>query len=207
VIMNVGRIDHLLRAAANVTGQKTFVLVGSGSLIIRRRLRRKSMPADMTITKEIDIYAPHADDIESISEMIDTNIGQGSRFHDEFGYYGDGVSPTTAKMPSDWHARAVDYRGAGCPDVLVIVPDENDVALAKLAAWRDKDQNWLAQGVNYGVLSLKTMIARLDRMPEPNPDRGSPTRETLVARLKALASRCKVDVDLPQPPQRSRPKR
>jgi hypothetical protein len=155
------------------------------------------MPADMTLTAEIDIYAPHADDIESISEMIDTNIGQGSQFHDEFGYYGDGVSPTTAKMPSDWQARAVEYRGAGCPGVAVIVPEENDVALAKLAAWREKNQDWLARGVNYGVLSLKTMISRLDRMPEANPERGSPARETLIARLKALASQCKIDVALP----------
>jgi Nucleotidyltransferase of unknown function (DUF6036) len=155
------------------------------------------MPADMTITKEIDIYAPHADDIESISEMIDANIGQGSKFHDEFGYYGDGVSPTTAKMPNDWQARAVEYRGAGAPDVAAIVPEENDVALAKLAAWRDKDQDWLARGVNYGVLSLKAMVTRLDRMPEANPERGSPTREILTERLKNLASRCKVNLALP----------
>lgn len=185
MIMNVSRIDHLLRAAANVSGQNSFVLVGSASLIIRR--------------KEIDIYAPNADDIESISEMIDANIGQGSRFHDEFGYYGDGVSPTTAKMPSDWQARAVEYRGAGSPDVAAIVPEENDVALAKLAAWREKDQDWLARGVNYGVLSLKTMVSRLGRMPEANPERGSPTREILVARLRTLASRCKVNVALPEP--------
>ena len=210
MVMNVGRIDHLLRAAANVTGQNNFVLVGSASVIVRRKLRRKSVPADMTITQEIDIYAPYADDIESISQMIDTNIGQGSRFHDEFGYYGDGVSPTTAKMPSDWETRAVEYRGAGCPGVAVTVPEENDVALAKLAAWRDKDQDWLARRVNYGVLSLKTMISRLDRMPEANPERGSPARETLVARLKILASRCKVDIALPEaskakPSGRSRP--
>jgi hypothetical protein len=95
--MNVGSIDHLLRAAANVTGQNNFVLVGSASVIVRRKLRRKSVPADMTITQEIDIYAPYADDIESISQMIDTNIGQGSRFHDEFGYYGDGVFPNNGK--------------------------------------------------------------------------------------------------------------
>jgi len=165
------------------------------------------MPADMSITQEIDIYAPYAADIESISQMIDTNIGQGSRFHDEFGYYGDGVSPTTAKMPRDWETRAVEYRGAGCPDVAVTVPEENDVALAKLAAWRDKDQDWLTRGVNYGVLSLKTMISRLERMPEMNPDLGSPSRETLVARLQTLASRCKVAVVLPETPKQSRPKR
>jgi hypothetical protein len=211
VIMKVRSIDHLLRAAANITGQNKFVLVVSAAVIVRRRVRHKNMPADMMMTPEVDIYAPQADDIESISEMIDANIGQGSRFHDEFGYYGDGVSATTAKMPSDWQVRAVEYRGAGCPDVVAVVPEENDVALAKLAAWRDKDQDWLGQGVKYGVLSLKTMITRLDRMPEPNPDHGSPTREALVTRLKTLASRCKVAVELPEtsqakPSGRSRPK-
>ena len=194
MIMRPGRIEHLLRAAANVTGQNKFVLVGSAAVIVRRR----KLPADMMVTPEIDIYAPDAEDIEAVSEMIDSNIGQGSRFHDEFGYYGDGVSPATAKMPSDWQTRAIEYQGVECPGIIAIVPEENDVALAKLAAWREKDQDWLSQGVKYKIIFLMSMIGRVDRMPEPNPDRGSPAHEALVERMKILAARCKVDLVIPE---------
>src|SRR5438270_10909849 len=130
MIMRRGSIDHILRAPAGVTGQTRFVLVGSAAVIARR----KHIPLDMMFTPEIDSYAPGSADIELTSEMIDGSIGQGSQFHNEFGYYGDGVSPSTSKMPTDWLERAVEYRGEECPGVIAVVPEENDVALAKLAA-------------------------------------------------------------------------
>src|SRR6476620_29997 len=105
--------------------------------------------------------------------MPTTCIGQGSQFHNEFGCYGDGVSPATSKMPNDWTDRAIESYGEGCPGVVAVVPEENDLALAKLSAWRDKDQAWLRDGVRAGVLSLQQMASRLDRMPEPNVE-GNP---------------------------------
>jgi hypothetical protein len=142
MVMRKRSIDHILRAAAAVTNQQRFVLVGSAAVIARA----KNVPLGMMFTPEIDIYAPEATDIELASELIDGNIGQGSQFHQRFGDYGDGVSPATAKMPSDWMDRSIEYLGAECPGVVAVVPEENDVALAKLAAWRDKDQSWLNEG-------------------------------------------------------------
>ena len=52
-------IDHILRAAAEVTKNKGFVLVGSAALIART----KHVPLDMMYTPEIDIYALDADDV------------------------------------------------------------------------------------------------------------------------------------------------
>lgn len=189
MIMRRRSIDHILRAAAEVTKHTRFVLVGSAAVIARA----KHIPLDMMSTPEIDIYAPEADDIELVSELIDGSIGQGSQFHNQFGYYGDGVSPATAKMPTDWKERATEYAGAECPGVIAIVPEENDVALAKLAAWREKDQSWLAEGVKSGVLSLSRMASRLDRMPEPNADGNPPDLAVLRERLRALAARANVD--------------
>ncbi|MFX7548846.1 DUF6036 family nucleotidyltransferase, partial [Acinetobacter baumannii] len=86
---------------------------------------------------------------------------QNSAFHNEFGYYSDGVSPETATMPRDWQDRAIEYHGPDCPGVTAIVPEENDIALAKLVAWREKDRIWLAHGLNAGILHLETMADRL----------------------------------------------
>jgi len=190
MIMRKKSIDHILRAAAAVTKQQRFVLVGSAAVIART----KNIPLDMMYTPEIDIYAPEAEDIEFASELIDGSIGQGSQFHERFGYYGDGVSPATAKMPSDWKERAIEYLGAECPGVVATVPEENDVALAKLAAWRDKDQSWLNEGIRSGILSLEHMASRLSRMPPPNADGNPPAVQVLRERLRSLAARARIDL-------------
>lgn len=189
MVMRKKSVDHILRAAAEVTGQKRFVLVGSAAVIVRL----KHVPLNMMDTAEIDIYAPEADDVEFASEQIDGSIGQGSLFHNNFGYYGDGVSPATAKMPFDWQKRAIEYAGTECPGVIAVVPEEHDVALAKLVAWREKDQDWLTEGVKAGVLSLNVMASRLDRMPPKNPDGSPPAREVLLGRLRLLATRANID--------------
>jgi hypothetical protein len=101
--------------------------------------------------------------------MIDGSIGQNSRFHTSFGFYADGVSPGTAKMPFDWMARASKYSSPACPGVTAIVPEENDLALAKLVAWREKDIGWLRAGIAHRILLLDEMESRLDRMPPGDP--------------------------------------
>jgi hypothetical protein len=195
MIMRKQGIDHILRAAADVTKQKKFVLVGSAAVIARRQ----HIPLNMMYTPEIDIYAPEADDIELVSEMIDGSIGQGSQFHNEHGYYGDGVSPGTAKMPIDWQERAIEYTGPGCPGVVALVPEENDVALAKLAAWREKDRDWLNEGVRTGVFSLERMASRLGLMPQPNAEGNPPAREVLANRLLSLAAQVNIPLVIPDP--------
>lgn len=96
-MMRRDRLDHILRAAAGVTGHNTFVLVGSSVIVVRCR----NIPGDMLMTREADVYVSHASDIEALSDMIDANIGQGSAFHNRYGYYADGVSPGTSVMPTD----------------------------------------------------------------------------------------------------------
>lgn len=63
----------------------------------------------MMLTREIDIYADNVSYPEIFSDLIDGSIRHDSQFDRTFGYYGDGVSPTTAVMPLDWLTRASDY--------------------------------------------------------------------------------------------------
>jgi len=87
-------IDHILRAAASLSGYSRFVMVGTGAVIATA----KQIPAVM-MTEEVDIYAEDAEDIALVSDLIDGSIGRYSLLHKTFGYYGDGVSPSTAVMP------------------------------------------------------------------------------------------------------------
>lgn len=64
---------------------------------------------------------------------------------------------------------------------MAIVPDPNDLALAKLCAWRDKDVAWIVAGVRAGVFSVDEMHSRLADLPER-----APAIEALESRFRVL---------------------
>ena len=131
-------------------------MVGTGAVIATAR----HIPVAMMLTAEIDIYAEEATDPGLVSDLIDGSIGRDSQFHRTFGYYGDGVSPRTAIMPLDWRSRAVEYV---TPDGLAtaICPSAEDIAVAKLCAWREKDQAWLREAFRSGVVDADRVAALL----------------------------------------------
>ena len=135
----------------------------------------------MMLTEEIDIYAEGAADPSLISDLIDGSIGRDSQFHRTFGYYGDGVSPRTAIMPLDWRSRAVEYV---TPDGLAtaICPSAEDIAIAKLCAWREKDQKWLREAFRSGVVNADQVAALLHTtLPAEAPALDELARRVAVA--------------------------
>lgn len=170
-------IDHILRAAAALSNHSRFVVVGTGAVIITAR----HIPAGMMMTSEIDIYADNVADPDPISDLIDASIGEGSQFHRTFSYYCDGVSPGTAIMPVDWRDRSTEYV---TPDSLVtaVCPDANDIAIAKLCAWREKDRDWLRAAINSGIV----MTDRIRTLLQSPMLSGAPESSELIRRVDSL---------------------
>ena len=161
-MMNREKIAHLLRAIAGVTGETKLALVGSATVL----LRAKNIPAAMLNTNEIDVFSPNAPDEELFVDLVSGSLGRGSQFDRTFNYFGDGVTSRTAKMPSDWRERAKIVDVPTVQGIEVLVPDLNDIALAKMMAWREKDRDWLQAGVRSKILDLDAMRARLASLPE-----------------------------------------
>lgn len=91
-------LEHIIRAAADVTDQYEFVIVGSQSI-----LGPVPHPEDVfTMSAEADIYPLHAPEL---AEKIEGALGEGSSFHDTYGYYAQGFGPETAVLPAGWMAR------------------------------------------------------------------------------------------------------
>ncbi len=185
-MMRRDKLDHLVRAASTLTGHRRFVLVGSAVILVRCN----NIPGDMLLTPEVDLFVPDVPDSEAVSDAIEADIGQGSSFHQKYGYYCDGVSAGTAVMPTDWQQRAVPYESSGCPGVTVIVADPEDIALPKIVAWREKDKDWLKSGLRSGIFPLNLMTARLPRMPDTAPGLGE-----MMRRLAWLAAECALPFD------------
>jgi hypothetical protein len=76
----------------------------------------------------------------------------------------------------DWRTRAVEY---ATPDGLAtaVCPSAEDIAVAKLCAWREKDQAWLSEAFRSGVAKADKARALLrGPMPEAAPAADELTR-------------------------------
>lgn len=106
------------------------------------------------------------------AELIEGAIGELSGFHDTYGYYAQGVSPTTAVLPRGWEDRLVVLKnentggGAGhCIDV-------HDLLLSKYAANREKDREFNRAVIGAGLVDRETLLALAEAMPVSDEDRG-----------------------------------
>lgn len=70
----------------------------------------------------------------------------------------------------DWRTRTTEY---GVPDgsAVAICPGADDIAVAKLCAGREKDQDWLRVAFQADVANVKRIAALLRMgLPETAPD-------------------------------------
>lgn len=87
---------------------------------------------------EVDV-AVLDDDDGTKADLIDGSIGELSMFQETFGYYAQGVIPSTAVLPDNWRNRLVRYESSGTGGVVALCLELHDLWLSKAAAFRDKD--------------------------------------------------------------------
>lgn len=149
--MKRSQLAHVLRAAAEISGEKSFVIVGSQAVLLLVQHPEERL----TLSDELDLYPSMAPEK---ADDIDGAIGALSRFHDQFGYHADGVSPETAVMPVDWMDRASLHY---FDDITAICPELHDLCVSKCVAGRDKDADFVATLLRSGDVSLETLIQRI----------------------------------------------
>jgi hypothetical protein len=97
--MKRSELEHVLRAAAAIAQENSFVVVGSQAIL----MAFPHAPAELLASREIDLYpALHPEK----ADLIDGAIGAMSSFDQTFGYHADGDGPETAVMPSDFRSWA-----------------------------------------------------------------------------------------------------
>ncbi|MGH3927458.1 MAG: hypothetical protein ACRDTT_32110, partial [Pseudonocardiaceae bacterium] len=102
--MNREQLEHVLRAAAQITGDPDILVIGSQSIL--GTVTEDQLPAESTASIEVDVtFFDDLDDTKS--DQVDGAIGELSAFHETHGYYAQGVSITTATLPRGWRARVV----------------------------------------------------------------------------------------------------
>jgi hypothetical protein len=98
--MQRNQLEHIVGAAAGITGASEFVIVGSQAVLGQF----PEAPDVLLVSMEVDIFSLRSPDD---SELIDGCIGEGSPFHQTFGYYAHGVGEDTAVLPNGWRSREI----------------------------------------------------------------------------------------------------
>ncbi|MBF0374588.1 MAG: hypothetical protein HQL39_14390 [Alphaproteobacteria bacterium] len=148
-------LEHVLRAAAAITGEAEFVVVGSTAILAQF----PNAPAGLVMSQEADLYpVSHPE----LGDLIEGTIGRDSPFHGTFGYYADAVGPETAKLPRDWRSRAIRLAGPATGGATAWCPEVHDLAAAKLVAGREKDVDWVRGAVAAGLVAPARLIGLLD---------------------------------------------
>lgn len=151
-------LEHIIRASGDITNHYEFVIVGSQS-ILGTVPRPESV---LTVSMEADIYPLQAPEL---ADEIDGAIGEGSQFHQTYGYYAQGVGPETALLPKDWMQRVHRVQNRNTHDRVGYCLGIADLFLAKAAAGRDKDRVFCMALLQYGYVTPAEVLTLAPTMP------------------------------------------
>lgn len=174
--MNREDLEHIIRASGDVTDQYEFIIIGSQSI-----LGPVPNPEDIfKMSAEADIYPLQSPEL---AEKIDGAIGEGSQFHESYGYYAQGVGPETATLPSGWMHRVHRVQNANTNDRVGYCLDVLDLFMSKVAAGRDKDRDFCMALIQHEYVEPKQALALVSQMPLDDAE-----KRRLTARIRRWAS-------------------
>ena len=155
--MKKQQLDHVLRAAGRITGEKQFLIIGSEAL----HGKYPDLPDDIVLSAEVDLVAKANVDR---TEWLNV-IGQDSPFHETFGYYADPVDETTATLPKGWKGRLVNLPPGDTDGVKALCLDPHDLAIAKYVAGREKDLVFTRELARRRIVKRKLLLALVVETP------------------------------------------
>jgi hypothetical protein len=161
--MKRDELEHIIRAAATAAGENELVVIGSQAILGQF----PDAPTTLLFSQEADVYP--RDRPEKAIE-IDGAMGDGSQFHETFGYYAHGVGPETAKAPAGWQARLVPVRvpllARGSErEAIGWCMEAHDLVLAKLAAGRKRDLEFAEEAIRSDIVQPAELLRRAPELP------------------------------------------
>lgn len=152
-------LEHLLRAASIVAGERDVLVIGSQSILAA--LSEDRLPPEATGSIEADMaFLDDPDELKA--DQVDGAIGELSPFHERFGYYAQGVSVSTAILPAGWRDRLVALDTPNTAPGRGLCLEPHDCVVAKLLAGRDKDRAFATALVRTGLVDPEVLAERLD---------------------------------------------
>lgn len=155
-------LAHILRAASKIVDDPDVVIIGSQSIL--GSYDEDDLPAEAVGSVEADV-AFWDDEANDKSDMVDMHLGEESHFHVTNGYYAQGVSITTAKLPEGYRERMVRWENHSSQPGRAWCLEPHDLAASKLAAWREKDREFVGALIDFGLIKCAVLRERIETLP------------------------------------------
>ena len=151
------QLEHAIRAACDVAADDAVYVFGSQAILGEY----PHAPEQLRQSIEVDI-APvrRLDQID----VIDKSIGELSQFHQTHGFYVHGLPIEAATLPKGWKARLVIVRGEMTNQHTGLCIEGHDLAASKLAAFRDKDREFVRVLLQEHMINGDTLIERIQTL-------------------------------------------
>lgn len=148
--MRRDQLEHAIRTACQIIERPEVIVVGSQAIL--GSFGEDELPADATMSVEVDILpiANSNDETAHLADLIEGVAGEFSTFEQLHGFSIDGVDLETSTLPDGWRHRLVKVQNvntaapAGQPQFTGWCLDKEDLCVAKLCAFREKDRNFVA---------------------------------------------------------------
>jgi hypothetical protein len=163
--MTRDQLEHAIRAACDIADDTEVWIYGSQAILGSF----PDAPAPLLVSEEADLTPRHRPDR---TDRVDAILGQDSLFHRTHGFYVHGVPITEAAiLPPGWEQRTVRVQNANTRDKIGWCLEAHDLAASKLAAFRDKDRDFVALLVTENLLDRAELATRMDALPIATEER------------------------------------
>ncbi len=177
--MRRAQLEHLLRAASSIVDVSDLVVIGSQAILAS--YPDWELPAEATLSVEADLAVDSRIaridlglDESHLADLIDGAIGEGSQFHQTFGYYAQGVETATAVLTDGWRDRLVPLVCEEAePKVVGWCLERHDLWVAKAAAGREKDREFCRALAQAALVARGECRFRIDGLGDAERRRAS----------------------------------
>jgi uncharacterized nucleotidyltransferase DUF6036 len=170
--MKRSELEHLIRAAGSIADDTEIVVVGSQSILGQF----PDAPGSLLVSAEADVFPLNHPEL---ADLIDGSIGEGSPFHELYGYYAQGVDERTATLPRGWRDRLVKISNPNTRGVTGLCLEVHDLAISKYVAGREKDREFTRELAQQKMVRRETLMTR-----ERETDLPAELRKTVKARIE-----------------------
>lgn len=147
-------LEHVIRAAGRITGERELVIIGSQAILGQF----PDAPVAVLVSMEVDLYPLSRPEL---ADKVDSAIGEGSAFHQTHGYYAQGVGPDTATLPAGWRQRLVRVENPNTGGCAGLCLEAHDLAILKYIAGREKDREFTRELARHGMTDRRVLRKRL----------------------------------------------
>jgi Nucleotidyltransferase of unknown function (DUF6036) len=152
--MKRSELEHIVRAAGSIADDSEIIVIGSQSILGQF----PNAPSTLLASSEADVYPRNRPEL---AELIDGSIGEGSAFHELYGYYAQGVGEDTAVLPKGWRDRLVRMNDPNSVGITGLCLEVHDLAVSKYIAGREKDLEFTRELAMHRMTDREILLARL----------------------------------------------